>query len=68
MRMKSLRPILLVIAGATCIPFAAFAGATDVGVPIDGGLTLLVAAGIGYGIKKAHDKRKKDKASAQKQN
>ena len=66
--MKSFRPVLLVILCATCVPFAAHAGAVDVGVPIDGGLTLLVAAGIGYGIKKAHDKRKKEKASAQKEN
>ncbi len=28
-------------------------------VPLDGGLSLLIAAGIGYGIKKAHDNRKK---------
>lgn len=28
-------------------------------VPVDGGLTLLVAAGIGYGAKKIRDSRKK---------
>ena len=28
-------------------------------VPIDGGIGLLVAAGIGYGIKKTRDARKK---------
>jgi len=28
-------------------------------VPVDGGLTLLAAAGIGYGVKKIRDKRKK---------
>lgn len=28
--------------------------------PIDGGLSLLIAAGIGIGAKKAYDKRKKD--------
>ena len=27
--------------------------------PIDGGLSLLLAAGVGYGIKKARDTRKK---------
>ena len=32
-------------------------GVTD--VPIDGGLSLLVAAGVGYGIKKVRDGRKK---------
>jgi hypothetical protein len=30
-------------------------------VPFDGGLTLLIAAGIGYGLKKVHDKRKEEK-------
>lgn len=28
-------------------------------VPIDGGLSLLIAAGIGYGVKKVRDSRKK---------
>ena len=28
-----------------------------VGVPIDGGLTLLLAAGVGYGVKKYREKR-----------
>ena len=28
-------------------------------VPIDGGLSLLVAAGVGYGVKKIKGKRKK---------
>ena len=27
-------------------------------VPLDGGLSLLIAAGIGYGIKKARDNKK----------
>ena len=30
----------------------------DVKVPFDGGLSLLIAAGVGYGLKKANDKRK----------
>ncbi len=29
-------------------------------VPVDGGLSLLVAAGIGYGVKKIREKRKGD--------
>lgn len=33
----------------------------DPDAPIDGGVSLLIAAGIGYGIKKAHDKRKQHK-------
>ena len=61
--MKFRFPILVIICLAG-IPFAAHAGAVDVGVPFDGGLSLLVAAGIGYGIKKAYDKRKKEKDSA----
>jgi len=31
-------------------------------VPIDGGLSVLLALGIGYGAKKVNDLRKKDKA------
>ena len=30
----------------------------DIDAPIDGGIGLLVAAGIGYGIKKVRDNRK----------
>jgi hypothetical protein len=30
-------------------------------VPFDGGVSLLVAAGIGYGIKKVRDQRKREK-------
>lgn len=36
-------------------------GDPDPQVPIDGGLSLLIAAGVGYAAKKAHDKRKADK-------
>lgn len=35
----------------------------DVDAPIDGGISLLVAAGIGYGVKKARDNRKKNVAN-----
>lgn len=35
----------------------------DPDAPIDGGISLLVAAGIGYGIKKARDNRKKNKTN-----
>ena len=31
-------------------------------VPFDGGVSLLVAAGVGYGLKKAHDRKKANKA------
>ncbi len=30
-------------------------------VPFDGGVSLLVAAGIGYGLKKVHDRKKAEK-------
>lgn len=30
-------------------------------VPIDGGVSLLIAAGVGYGAKKYYDKQKKNK-------
>ncbi len=33
--------------------------ADDPDLPIDGGVTVLIAAGIGYGIKKIRDERKK---------
>ena len=32
----------------------------DPDAPIDGGLSILLAAGVGYGIKKANDQRKKN--------
>ena len=32
-------------------------------VPIDGGLSVLLAAGVGYGIKKVRDGRKEKKQS-----
>ena len=35
--------------------------------PIDGGLSLLIAAGIGYGAKKVHDNKKKKQAENNKQ-
>lgn len=43
-----------------------FGGDADTAVPIDGGLSLLLAAGAGYVAKKAHDSRKK-KAESDKQ-
>ena len=37
----------------------------DPDVPIDGGVSLLVAAGVAYGAKKAYDKRKKNQQQDQ---
>ena len=39
----------------------------DPAVPIDGGVSLLVAAGVGYAVKKAYDKRKEEKVVAEKE-
>ena len=36
----------------------------DTSVPIDGGASILVAAGVAYGIKKIRDKRKQNKEEA----
>lgn len=36
----------------------------DPDVPVDGGLSLLLAAGVGYGVKKIHDHRKKKSEEA----
>lgn len=44
-----------------CIPVIALAQVDpgeDPDAPIDGGLSLFVAAGIGYGVKKARDAKK----------
>jgi len=35
----------------------------DPDIPIDGGLSLLIAAGVGYGIKKAKDQRRKNRTA-----
>lgn len=40
----------------------------DPQVPLDGGVSLLVAAGVGYALKKAHDKRKENKMAAEEKN
>ena len=36
----------------------------DVDAPIDGGLSLLIAAGVGYGIKKAYHYNKQNRKSS----
>jgi hypothetical protein len=60
--------LFLVIIIAICMPMVSFAqggpgfgGGVDDGgvcVPLDGGLSMLIAAGAGIGIKKLHAKRK----------
>ena len=34
----------------------------DAPVPVDGGVVLLIAAGVGYGVKKVNEQRKKNTA------
>jgi hypothetical protein len=50
--------ILIVICSPLCVLAQPDPGG-DVDLPIDGGLSLLLAAGIGYGAKKAYDAKKK---------
>jgi len=54
-----------------CLPFLHLLAQPDPGrdpsgAPIDGGISLLVAAGIGYGVKKVRDARKKAKIEEEK--
>lgn len=71
--MKNLVKMLkvLLIAGMICIPALLMAqgdpgGSSEPGdqvidVPFDGGVTLLVAAGIGYGLKRARERKRLNK-------
>ena len=57
--------VLLVI--AICLPSLVHAQLPDPGngdAPIDGGVSILIAAGVGYGVKKvkAHRKKKAEEA------
>jgi len=61
MKRKTIISVLLV-AMMYCMPMMLHAQpdpGNDPDVPIDGGLSLLVAAGVGYAVKKGYDKRKK---------
>ena len=62
---KNILTITFLIITFTCVPGLVQAGPDDPGCdpldpacPIDGGLGLLLAAGIGYGIKKVRDTKK----------
>ena len=61
MKNKFLKLSAFLMVMLTAIPFVAMAqdpgGGPD--VPIDGGLTLLLAAGAAYGVKKYRDYKKK---------
>ena len=54
--------ITAVVAVICLIPSLAHAQGPDPDAPIDGGLSLLLAAGVGYGVKKVRDSRKKKQA------
>lgn len=67
MNLRSLLTICLIFSVCILLPSLLHAGPgnpgndPDTGVPFDGGLSLLIAAGVGYASKKAYDKRKKAK-------
>jgi hypothetical protein len=68
MKIKSLLPVACTLC-ALAFPALLFAqgdpgGDPDVKVPFDGGLSLLIAAGVGYAGKKAYDKRKRSQEVA----
>ena len=58
----------LILVAVTALPFFAMAqdpaGGPD--APIDGGLSLLLAAGAAYGVKKYRDGKKKNKEDVEK--
>jgi hypothetical protein len=53
-----LTPMILMAQGPQENPYGAGGGEPS-SAPIDGGLSLLVAAGVGYGAKKLKEKRNK---------
>ena len=70
--MKNTRILFYSLLMTVCIAFcstAVFADDLDGSeddtqdVPIDGGISLLVAAGVGYGAKKLHHLRKQQKST-----
>lgn len=73
MKLKALLTTLVILCVMLCLPSLLQAQALpgdpgtdpDPQVPIDGGLSLLLAAGAGYGLKKVHDMKKKNKAAVQ---
>jgi hypothetical protein len=62
MKQKHFYTVLIILMGM-CIPAVSNAQVDPppdpIDTPIDGGLSILLAAGVGYGVKKAYDKRKK---------
>lgn len=56
--MKLTYKILLAISSILLLTIPAFAQGGPPATPVDGGLSLLLAAGGAYGVKKLRDKRK----------
>jgi hypothetical protein len=56
--MKLFSKLSYLVAVLTLLPAVAFAHGGGGGVPLDGGISLLVAAGVGYGAKKMAAKKK----------
>ena len=66
MKLRMIMPVLMMVI-ILCLPMLVHAQPDpggDPDVPIDGGLSLLVAAGVGYAAKKGYDKKKKKEAEA----
>ena len=52
---------LIIIIVVLILPFGLFADNNLPGTPVDGGLSILLGAGVAYGAKKVFDKQKNDK-------
>ena len=67
--MKKVTLIVLVLLTVPVVHASAGSGPSglggEAGAPIDGGLSLLLAAGVGYGVKKARAARNKTKQAAE---
>jgi hypothetical protein len=66
MKINSLLTNIIVVCAFTVLPYVILAQVPanpgpdpDMAVPFDGGISLLIAAGIGIGAKKAYDRKKK---------
>lgn len=66
--LRSLPVGVLLLAAVLFSPQSTFAQLGDPGedpdAPIDGGVSLLVAAGVGYGVKKYRDSRKEKESNS----
>jgi hypothetical protein len=66
MKFNSIFKAASIVTAIICFPVLAHAAPGDpgpgpVGAPFDGGITMVIAAGVAYASKKAYDKRKMDK-------